>query len=258
NNNGTLFGRSIGQGTENEKSLYKVVPVMYEGERAATAYIGRSNSSTQTIYWSIPATNTLVQTYYCFIKLENIAFYDKYNKLLTVDGLSYIDGSVGDVGYDIYTDTCLASGESGIWKGIELANGTALYSRVSKIVVGNVDGDDDDDMNYGEVLVLPKRYKTYGSYNDAFVTVKNEGDIETTIGSFSVVYLLNANGHPIFWDYPSGGNKDVRPGGTYNMNVSPWYKGSVSSIRFFMDLEPSWLARTASKQSVCRGSRDKV
>jgi len=111
NNNSVLTGNSIGSGetsnTQLSKSLTLTLQTSHNDISLGTPYVGRSSSSSETIYWSIPITNKSNSNYHCFIKLKTISFYNSSNSLLTTDSLSYIDGVVGKTNYGSYTDTCL-------------------------------------------------------------------------------------------------------------------------------------------------------
>ncbi len=248
NNNAELTGKPIGKNTD--KSLWKKVPVMLDGKRAATAYIGRSSADSQTIYWSIQTNNALRKSRYCLLSLDNIAFYDTSGKLLVVDIVSYLNGSVGRWG-SVYTDTCLASGESGIFAGIEFED--SLYDDVAKVVVGQVDGY--SDMQSAPLRVIPQSYQTSGSYKEPFVKIKNLRATKTKVGYF-MAYLLNKNGKPIFWDigYVS---KDLSKRQTYDFSTGFYYDGSVSSLRVFLDLEPTSSSSSLRTNRSCTGPKEK-
>jgi hypothetical protein len=251
NNNAELSGKSIGKGTE--KRLWKTVPVMLDGKRAATAYIGRYRADSQTIYWSIPVTvGVLKKPRYCLLSLDNIAFYDSAGGLLAVDSVSYLDGSVGRWGSSsIYTDTCLSSNQSGIFSGIEIED--SIYDDVSKIVVGQVDGY--SGMKSAPVRVIPQSYQTYGSYREAFVKIKNLKTTKTKVGSVST-YLLNKNGKPICWDlgYVS---KTLSKSQTYSFSTGFYYRGSANGVRVFLDLESTSSNSSLRSTRTCTGPKEK-
>jgi hypothetical protein len=251
NNNAELSGKSIGKGTD--KRLWKTVPVMLDGKRAATAYIGRYRADSQTIYWSIPvAVGVLKKQRYCLLSLDNIAFYNSAGALLAVDSVSYLDGSVGRWGSSsIYTDTCLGSKESGNFSGIEIED--SIYDDVSKIVVGQVDGY--SGMKSVPVRVIPQSYQTYGSYREAFVKIKNLKTTKTKVGSVST-YLLNKNGKPIFWNlgYVS---KTLSKSQTYSFTTGFYYRGSATSVRVFLDLESASSTSSLRSTRTCTGPREK-
>jgi hypothetical protein len=251
NNNAELTGKPIGKNTD--KNLWKKVPVMLDGKRAATAYIGRSSADSQTIYWSILVTNSVLRkSRYCLLSLDNIAFYDSSGKLLVVDSVSYLNGSVGRWGSSsMYTDTCLASGESGIFAGIEIED--SLYDDVAKVVVGQVDGY--SNMKSAPLRVIPLSYQTSGSYKEPFVKIKNLRATKTKVGSVKA-YLLNKNGKPIYWDigYVS---KDLSKKQTYDFAMGFYYDGSASSVRVFLDLEPTSSSSSLRTNRSCTGPKEK-
>ena len=250
NNNAELSGKSIGRGID--KRLWKTVPVMLDGKRAATAYIGRTRADSQTIYWSIMSTNNLPNTFYCFLELRGIYFYDDYGRLLRYDAYRYIDGSVGK-GYSVYTDTCLKSGESGIFGGIELANGTRLYDKIGEIGIGYVDAA--TYMTPAIIKTLPLSYRTFGSYNEALIKVKSLKGFKTRIG-FTTTYLLNPTGKPIYWDISWEG-ADITARETYSFAAFSYYRGSESAVRTFLDIEPTSATSSVVPRNVCSGPTEK-
>ena len=198
NNNSVLTGNSIGSGETSNTQLSKSVTLTLQTSHSdislGTPYVGRSSSSSETIYWSIPVTNNSSSNYYCFIQLKTISFYNSGNSLLTTDSLSYIDGVIGKSNYGSYTGTCLSSNEKGFVSGIEIESN--IYTNVSKIVIGNIDTMSGEFFG-PDIKVLPQSYQTSGKYNEPLIRVKNQTSVKTKIW-VSTIYLLDSNNNPIY------------------------------------------------------------
>ena len=255
NNNSVLTGYSIGSGktsnTELSKSVTLTLQTSHNDISLGTPYVGRRSSSSETIYWSIPVTNISNSNYHCFIKLKTISFYNSSDSLLTTDSLSFVNGVVGKTNYGSYTDTCLTSNEKGFVSGIEIESN--IYTNVSKIVVGNIDSNYSGFSN-SDLSVIPQSYQTSGTYNDPLIRLKNQTVTKTKIWT-SIIYLLDSNNNPIYWDSLGGG--DIDPNSTLDLDTFMMYEGSVSKIHVFLNLDVySSSSSTINRIDNCTGTRD--
>ena len=254
NNGSVLTGNNIGScGTSNSqlsKSVTFTLQTSHSDISLGTPYVGRSSSTSETIYWSIPVNNTSSINSHCFIKLNTISFYDSSNTLLTVDSLSYLDGgSIKKLSSSGYTDTCLSPNGNGYVSGIEIISN--IYTNVSKIVVGNItttSGLSDSDLS-----VIPQSYQTSGTYNDPLIKVTNQTNIKTKL-KFNIIYFLDSNNNPIMWNYFS--DVDIESNSSLDLNSSMIYTGSVSKIHVFLGLEVYSSSRTINRNESCTGTRD--
>jgi hypothetical protein len=253
-NSSVLTGNNIGNSESLNSQLSKSVTLTLQTPHSdislGTPYVGRGSSTSETIYWSIPVNNTSSINSYCFISLNTISFYDSSNTLLTVNSFSYLDGSIMERSSSGYTDTCLLPNGNGYVSSIEIISN--IYTNVSKIVVGNIDtgssGFSDSDLS-----VLPQSYQISGTYNDPLIKVTNQTSIKTTIG-VSMIYLLDSNNNPIFWDFVSGG--DIEPNSSLDLDNFIMFNGSVSKIHVFLDLDVYSSSRTINRNESCTGTRD--
>ena len=169
---------------------------------------------------------------------------------MIVNSLSYLDGSIKKLSSSRYTDTCLLPNGNGYVSSIEIISN--IYTNVSKIVVGNIDtgssGFSDSDLS-----VLPQSYQISGTYNDPLIKVTNQTSIKTTIG-LSMIYLLDSNNNPIFWDFFGGG--DIEPNSSLDLDNFIMFNGSVSKIHVFLDLDVYSSSRTINRNESCTGTRD--
>ena len=252
-NSSVLTGNNIGNSESLNSQLSKSVTLTLQTPHSdislGTPYVGRGSSTSETIYWSIPVNNTSSINSYCFISLNTISFYDSSNTLLTVNSFSYLDGSMKKISSG-YTDTCLSPNGSGYVYGIEIISN--IYTNVSKIVVGNIDTDSSG-FSDSDLSVLPQSYQISGTYNDPLIKVTNQTSIKTTIG-VSMIYLLDSNNNPIFWDFVSGG--DIEPNSSLDLDNFIMFNGSVSKIHVFLDLDVYSSSRTINRNESCTGTRD--
>ena len=101
--------------------------------------------------------------------------------------------------------------------------------------------------------VLPQSYQISGTYNDPLIKVTNQTSIKTTIG-LSMIYLLDSNNNPIFWDFFGGG--DIEPNSSLDLDNFIMFNGSVSKIHVFLDLDVYSSSRTINRNESCTGTRD--
>ena len=254
NNSSVLTGNNIGNGESLNSQLSKSVTFTLQTSNSdislGTPYVGRGISTSETIYWSIPVNNTSSINSHCFIKLNTISFYDSSNTLLTVDSISFLDGSIKKLTSSGYTNTCLLPNGNGYVSGIEIISN--IYTNVSKIVVGNIDtyssGLSDSDLS-----VIPQSYQTSGTYNDPLIKVTNQTSIKTKIWT-SMIYLLDSNNNPILWSFLGGG--DIEPNSSLDLDDLIMFNGSVSKIHVFLNLDVYSSSRTIKRKESCTGTRD--
>ena len=255
NNGSVLTGNNIGScGTSNSqlsKSVTLTLQTSHSDISLGTPYVGRGSSTSETIRWSIPVNNTSSINSHCFIKLNTISFYDSSNTLLTVDSISFLDGSIKKYSSSGYTGTCLSPNGNGYVSGIEIISN--IYTNVSKIVVGNIDtfssGLSDSDLS-----VIPQSYQTSGTYNEPLIKVTNQTNIKTKI-STSITYLLDSNNNPILWSLIGEGG-DIESNSSFDLNSSMMFDGSVSKIHVFLDLDVYSSSRAIKRNESCTGTRD--
>ena len=254
NNGSVLTGNNIGSCGTSNSQLSKSVTLTLQTSNSdislGTPYVGRGSSTSETIYWSIPVNNTSSINSHCFIKLNTISFYDSSNTLLTVDSISFLDGSIKKYSSSGYTNTCLSPNGNGYVSGIEIISN--IYTNVSKIVVGNIDtfssGLSDSDLS-----VIPQSYQTSGTYNDPLIKVTNQTSIKTKIWT-SMIYLLDSNNNPIYWSFLGGG--DIEPNSSLDLDDLIMFNGSVSKIHVFLNLDVYSSSRTIKRKESCTGTRD--
>ena len=254
NNSSVLTGNNIGNGESLNSQLSKSVTFTLQTSHSdislGTPYIGRSSSTSETIYWIIPVKNTSSINSHCFIELTTISFYDSSNTLLTVDSISFLDGSIKKYSSSGYTGTCLSPNGNGYVSGIEIISN--IYTNVSKIIVGNIDTDSSGFYD-SDLSVIPQSYQTSGTYNDPLIKVTNQTNIKTKL-EFNIIYFLDSNNNPIMWNYFS--DVDIESNSSLDLNSSMIYTGSVSKIHVFLNLDVYSSSRTIKRKESCTGTRD--
>ncbi len=241
NNNAELTGKTIGGGLRTIS--VKTVPVFLNRKRVAKAYITSDN------FWFIETNKVLRKSFYCSLSLENVAFYDSSKKLLAVNYLSYLSGSVGAYSDLVYTSTCLAAGESGIFHGIP---GEDIYD-ATKITIGRFSGL--KGAKPAPLRVIPKSYRTSGFYKAPIVKVKNMKAKKTYLTGWTS-YLLDGDGKPIDWGY---GYEliDIKKFKTYELSRALGFAGTASGLRIFLDFKPGSSIAPASTNNSCTGPKEK-
>lgn len=243
NNNAELTGKTIGAGLRTIS--VKTVPVFLNGKRVAKAYINSDN------FWFIETNKVFRKSFYCFLSLENVAFYDSSKKLLAVSYLSYLSGSVGTYYDQSYTPTCLAAGENGIFHGIPTED---IYDDATKVTIGRFLG-----VKRGAkpapLRVIPQSYRTSGFYKEAIVKVKNMKAKKTYLTSWTS-YLLDGDGRPIDWE-AAPELIDIKKRKTYEMKFGHGFAGTASGLRIFLNFKPGSSIAPASTNNSCTGPKEK-
>jgi hypothetical protein len=254
NNSSVLTGNDIGNGETLNSQLSKSVTLTLQTPHSdislGTPYVGRGSSTSESIYWSIPVSNTSSINSHCFIKLNTISFFDSSNTLLTVNSSSYLDGRTKKLSSSGYTNTCLSPNGNGYVSGIEIISN--IYTNVSKIVVGYIDTSSSG-LYDSDLSVIPQSYQTSGTYNDPLIRVTNQTSIKTKL-EFSIIYLLDSNNNPIMWSYLS--EVDIESNSSLDLNKSLMFDGSVSKIHVFLDLDVYSSSRSIKRKESCTGTRD--
>ena len=71
-----------------------------------------------------------------------------------------------------------------------------------------------------------------------------------------MIYLLDSNNNPVFWDFIDSSGV-VESNGSLDISSTTYYSGSVSKIYVNLDLdENSTSSRTISLRDSCNGTRD--
>ena len=241
NNSAVLAGAPLGSGEADVQQLRKEVPVdlitanpdFELGAFSAT----RLSTDTQTLYWILPITNVSDEVR-CFVKAVNLTFRDDANSQLALDSQAFVDGSVGVLS-SVYTNTCLASRETGYLRGIETDNNVDVYSLLESVDIETIE------VNAGtpstpQVEVIPQRYSV-SMNQDVSVFVTNQGNGTGYVSELGNVYtLLDAADQPLSWgflDLGAGWDGEIAPDETRNLVESLRYSGQAEKVKVVTSYE---------------------
>ena len=202
NNSAVLSGAALGSGTTPNSELRREISASVKVENTTfsldSAYATRISADTETLDWFIAVTNQ-GSSLQCFVEASTLEFRDSAGQILTTDDFTFVSGSVGvDQSLATYTDTCLGSGETGYFFGIELEDDVpALYSSVDSIVIATLESDAGFDASTARIL--PQSYAV--TAGGPSVTVHNEGTSAARIGDFSNFFFLDESNLPLTWGF---------------------------------------------------------
>ena len=246
-NNSAIFsatGSYIGEGTTSNSLLSKAILVTASSSGSFTVgqgYASRSGVSTDTAYVVIPVTNSSSTSAYGFVKATDIVFRDGLGDQISTASYTYLYGSVGDVGYDIQTDSCLAPGEEGYFIFIETYMWSALASVSFTFYAPGYGASDPGAIVRPESLEYGPA-SPYGNY--LAIGFRNSGTKTAVMGTIKAAFyvLFDAAMDPLLWGFlydnlsPVSGL--IAPGGTGSVEDSVmFFDGSASYIRVLMDFE---------------------
>jgi hypothetical protein len=247
NNSALLRGAAIGKGTVAVGDLRKQIAVTVLGQNdsltVGTAFANRSTTTSNTAYVILPVTNTGSQTL-CFVELEEITYRDAGGAALTVPSLTFVRGSVRKVSANIFTDTCLAPGETGMVADIE-AN---LYSAVAKMEFTFKSGS--SVISVPAARVIPQSY-IQPTTTSLAVTVANLGSAPALVGAqfrFHHWFLFDDAMQPLLWGITdTTAPSIISASGMATISDNVFYDGSGSRLLVFVDFEDTTGTTTSSK-----------
>jgi hypothetical protein len=244
-NSADLGGDPVGTQPFDPNQDRRVLPVNVTvplpGLQVGQAYLTRLSTTNETADVTIPVTNTGTG-YPCFVTTKPYRWLDVNGQLLNTTNTEFLHGSVGVLSGTLYTETCLAPGESGYFLGIELATGSApLYSAVVSIDLGL------SSTNTGSApsaKLLPTRYDvgTCSGNRTLRVQAAISGGTVAIGGrstSLAPAFYLDANGVPAGWTFLSQNQPaNAAPGSTANFYTNLIFDPAVTRLQFFLSFEP--------------------
>lgn len=241
NNSAVLTGAPLGSGETDVQQLRKEVPVdlitASSDFELGTFSATRPSTDTQALYWILPITNVSDEVR-CFVKAVNLTFSDDANSQLALDSQAFVDGSVGVLS-SVYTNTCIASQETGYLRGIETDNNVDVYSLLESVEIETIE------VNAGtpstpQVEVIPQRYSV-SMNQDMSVFITNQGNETGYVSELGNVYtLLDAADRPLSWgflDLGAGWNGEIAPDETRNLVESLRYSGQAEKVKVVTSYE---------------------
>ena len=242
NNAAVLRGDSLGSGAAASAELRKEVSVGLNSEAAdlevGDAYLARENADTETFEWFVALTNTGEQTY-CFVRAADIQFSDGAGALLE-EGFNFIQGSIRvGANSDIYTDTCLADGQTGYFFGTVPARDRQLYSVIDSIDIADITVQ--TGLSVPQASIVPQEYDlaTSTSPPQLAVTVVNEGTAPARVLPESNYLLLDDDDSPLTWNFFGSLSWDglMAADESRVLNDALVYSGSSKRLLVYVDFE---------------------
>jgi len=249
NNRALLTGAVIGKGISATGDLRKSLTVTDLSANAefsiGTAYATRPTTTLDYAYTFVPVTNNGSQTQ-CFVVLKNITYRDLNDTPISTGGISYIDGSVAAVSATIFTDTCLAPGETGLAAGV-IANIYGASAKMEFTLESQA-----INATAPAARVIPQSYSltdptatTYAA--TLLVSVKNVGIGSALVGAatrFHSWYLLDATDQPLMYGLTDKVAQSVTPvNTTTTISADVFYDGvGGDKVLVFVNYEDTTLA----------------
>ncbi len=232
-----LEGVTLGDNTELFSDIYKEIPLSYTPDDKlqvpSFAFASRYTSTSTYTYLVIPVTNTSL-TALQWVRLENGFVLDgSGNKTHVTPETAYAKGSVGKVSSTIFTNTCLASGESGYFFLIIPDSWDHFTTFEFNFDYGSTEPQE----TYAKVI--PQSYALVD--NDLIVSFMNTGTKKVDMGYLHFV-LLDSSDRAISWNLtnnnviPSTGVLNVGESGSLEEGYY-LYKGSSSKMKVFLDFD---------------------
>ena len=245
NNAAVLTGATLGSGAADVAALRKDISVRLITEdrdlELRDAYLARESADTETFEWFVELVNTGTETY-CFVQALGLEFSGDGESVLIGDN-SFVQGNVRVGANDVYTDTCLAGGQTGYFFSIEnAADGDQLYSLIDSLTLSELTV-----QAGGEVppaSIVPQEYSVApGTPQEIAVNITNTGTALARLEEFSNYILLDDDEQPLTWNFfnsPSnsvGGDGTVAAGETRVLNDTLSYDGSADRMLAYTDFE---------------------
>ena len=214
NNSAILEGENLGTQTASNSVLRKEVVVEVRVPNSSfklgKAYLTRSTKSSESFYWVVAVTNTSSQIK-CFVEAKDIQLLNDSGTVLVNQAFTFLTGQVGISQNRIYTDTCLAAGETSYILGIELD----LFANVAKISLGLLDSLNSS-FSLSSAKIIPQSYAIgqSGLLRDFSATVKHMSNGAVKIGLFSKFFLLDQSDEPLIFGFlsPPTGDELINSG----------------------------------------------
>jgi hypothetical protein len=241
NNSGMVSGPSVGSGQFDVSELRRnlsVTPVGSGDFQLGEAWLSRSNDTADAQQLMVEMTYQGSQTE-CFIKASTLTLRDSDGVELTSWGASnYIQGSVGFLGGDSYTDTCLQPGETG-WVNtlVGISSNTAVPFQDPVSVEIEMELFSVGGVSAPGAITRPASYTMEGSGISFDIENTGTGDAYLEEG-YHTYMLLDPAGKPLWWSFAN----DQMTTGSLSPNATGfvatdgyYYDGSAERVRVFVD-----------------------
>ena len=228
NNSAVLSGPALGSGTTDVSFLRKEVPVTVQTpnssfELGSIAYVMRDRTDQTASTWLFSVRNVSDQIQ-CFVQLEDVVLRDAEGQVLLDDGTTFAYGSVADLGSNIWTSSCLDTGEQAYFIGIDIDTN---YADIASFSVSGFDAiADGGRFRAPPTTVTPQSYSV--SERDISIAVQN-ANAATELRSSLYIQLDDAD-EPLTWGFASdtSDNSILQAGEARLLTSFDFYEGPVS------------------------------
>jgi len=256
NNSAVLSGGAvIGKGTTAVNDLRKQIAVTVLGTNTSftvgTAYATRSTALLDYADIIMPVTNIGTEAL-CFVQLTGIIYRDVSGTAIGVPSSHFVQGSVRKLSSGIFTDTCLAPGETGMAGTIQ----ADLYAKVAKMEFTLQSSVSANSAPVTSVVpqsytLLPPTSIYAGSFS---IKALNVGAGPALVGEqsrFHMWFLFDDAGRPLSWGLTDSTTPSViAANGTATITDDVFYDGSGGSkLQVFVDFEDTTLAASFRQTS---------
>lgn len=252
NNWACLSNGDYPAGLVDDPTLRKVIAYTMSGDAASLDLgpmtISRMSTTSTFVRSHVPVTNVSASTR-CFIEMEALSFSDGSAELVADQG-NFVQGSVGDVGGGLYTDTCLAPSESGYFLGITEVD-FELIGEASFVI------DDPDTLATAPLQsAVPTGYAVDGS--DVDITVEHVGGGDINAPDNSIWLLRDAAGQPVVWGFADAPGESIMSlGDTRTYQSSESFLEQVgSNVCFWLDFAAPTDPAELVPPVACRADED--
>jgi hypothetical protein len=175
----------------------------------------------------------------CFVSIPAMQLRDAAGATIATDSVSYVQGSVG--ASSVYTDTCLAPGESGYFVGIL----EAPYTKVASLVF-SIDGGDE---GFGDPAMRVVPEDITGSVDFVDASAHNLGPVAAEL-TFNLWIGYDAAHQPLHFGYldpcDAQASMTVAPGQVLPLCSSDYFDGSGQAIQTWLGYGLSSAAKSAA------------
>lgn len=200
------------------------------------AYVARIKETSTALYWMVQVNNVSNKTS-CFVNLDSGEYRSNNGTVLDTVPVSYVSGSIRDVGNSVYTNTCLAPGQRGFFVGVTL---NVSYDQIGSIVFSSL-------LQSVAASTVPTLTISPAGYsvtpNSAVsqkvsLTVHNDSSVAGVLALSSRAILLDSDNNPLIWLYltrPTTWNGSLNPGENGILESTVEYEGA--SRKTFVNLD---------------------
>jgi hypothetical protein len=163
-----------------------------------------------------------------FIEMHGIKYLNAAGAIIDTSDFTYVRGrSMKLVSSGIFSNTCMMSGDSGCFVGID-----SLYNSLASITADSIGFSSSAPMQTSSNMVQTG----VTAQSTMQIAVQNTGTLAAVL-SDSYALLLDSHGTPLIWTFVSPTPATVAAGSTGIFSTSVSYSGIYSNAKLFADYE---------------------